>query len=125
MFSARNRPSSAGGVAPLLVYAFSTLVAAITPLASVWSSYQFQFSYPSPNISYPSVARISSFQLIFKVGSPTVATGDVMIFLDNVTLLGNSCSNCAMVRCPAGIYIYFSSRMIFSLSFVVLLNLLL
>ena len=95
MFSSSNRPSSAGGVAPLLIYAFNTLVAAVTPAAKIWTSYQFQFARPN--------ASISSFQLTFKVGA---VAGDVMLFVDNVTLLSDSCSNCMVTSCSAGRYFF-------------------
>jgi hypothetical protein len=95
VFYASNRPSSRryGPVAPLLVYAALSLVAAVTPVAGIWTRYQYQFSV---------LKNMTSYDLIFQVGDST--TDDVMIFLDNVTLISSSCENCEIYSCQAGTY---------------------
>ena len=91
IFYASNRPSSTGVVAPLLVSAY-TLVAAVTPAAGAWTLYQFQFASN----------KSTSFQLLFQIG--TANSGDVMIFLDNVTLVSSSCEDCIIDACDPGMY---------------------
>jgi hypothetical protein len=93
-FYAANRPNSAGGSAPLAVYANSQLLGFVSPINGVWRQFQFQFSV---------AFGLNSFILQFMVGS--FNPGDVTIFVDQVILLSNKCVRCTTYNCSAGNYL--------------------